>query len=295
MVRRRKIVGLGEAVLLERPQGGSAAGLAATVALAAVRLGHAGIVVSRVGQDAPGDELITMLGAGGADTTCLQRDPDLPTARIIERAIGPTVVRFTDAPAAFDNLQADFDLEDVAQQADAVVYGLVARRNGQTRSEENRFLGACAAALKVFDLTNRLGDAVDRNQVQSGMEHADGVVVDEVALAAAAPGSRDLPLVRQARELMRAQSVSFVVVLSGPGGASAGSRRDATLLVGEDAHKALLPGDPIGGAVALVALLDGILAGAPMADALDAAARAGAYAIEHPGDALPASWREAHE
>ena len=161
MARQRTIIGLGETLLLEHPDRTTVGGLAARVAMRAVSLGHRGVVVSRIGQDPPAAEMRHLLDEAGVDITYVQQDPDLPTARVIVRPIGPRLERHREERAAFDNLQADFDLMDIAQATDAVVYGLLTRRSGQTRSEENRFLAECGAALRVFDLTNRLDDTID--------------------------------------------------------------------------------------------------------------------------------------
>ncbi len=166
MPRKLTIVGLGEALLMERPDGAQPAGLGASVAMRAVGLGHVGVVISRTGQDDAGTELTNLLDAAGVNTSHLQSDPDLPTGRVIVRATGEMIARHLDTRAAYDNLQWDFDLEDVAQQADGVVFSMLTRRSGQTRSEENRFLAACHGAIKVLDMT-ALDGAPDRRASSS--------------------------------------------------------------------------------------------------------------------------------
>ena len=137
MGRRQTIVGLGEA-RAERTDGDEPAGLALVVPINAVLLGHEGIAVSRLGQDRTADLLIERLQALGVDVSHLQRDPDLATARVSTRSVSSH--RGIDTQAAFDNLQWDFDLSDVAQEADAVVFGVLGRQSGQARSTADRFL-----------------------------------------------------------------------------------------------------------------------------------------------------------
>ena len=52
-VRQRRIVGLGEVIFRDVAAGAQPGGLGARVALAAVGMGHEGIVISRLGQDEP--------------------------------------------------------------------------------------------------------------------------------------------------------------------------------------------------------------------------------------------------
>jgi sugar/nucleoside kinase (ribokinase family) len=288
MTRRRNIVGLGEAVLLERPEGLAPSGLAADVAIAAARLGHAGILVTRVGQDAAGAELLELLRAAGADTTHVQSDPDLPTAREIDRGRGIRVRRYLETTAAFDNLQADFDLEDIAQQADAVVYGLLTRRSGQTRSEENRFLAACAAAVKVFDLTNRGPGVIDRGHAEAALEHADIAIVDDAALGALRPGSRGRSLAERGQELARSAAIQTVLTVE------AGAAQCAIGLFGGDsAIRVAIPPGRESHATWVVAMLDGMLRSEAVDTAIQAAARAASLSAQRVGAPIPETWRKA--
>ena len=283
MARQRTIIGLGESLLREHPDRTEPAGLASEVAIGAVRLGHLGVAVSRVGQDPPARELDDLLRDAGVDTSHLQSDPDLPTGREIVRAIGGSASRYLEERAAFDNLQFDFDLEDVAQQADAVVYGLLSRRSGQTRSEENRFLDACRAAVKVFDLTNRAGDAVDRGQARSGLDPADGAIADDVVLRDVVPGAGGASPLATARTLLREFSLSFVVVVY----EEEGDRRLGLVSEDETLEGTTFEGGHATIVFAVLALLDGVLRGKALPEALQTAARAAAHHAQHPDEPLP--------
>jgi sugar/nucleoside kinase (ribokinase family) len=286
MARQRVIVGLGEAVLVEHPDRTEASGLAAEVAMQAVRLGHHGVVISRIGQDEQARELMGLLEQAGVDVSHIQTDPDLPTARIIVRPIGGRVERYLEARAGFDNLQCDFDLEDVAQQADAVIYGLLSRRGGQTRSEENRFLHACGAAMKIFDLTNRAGDEIQRGQASTGLEHADGAIVDSTALHAVLPGTSGLPLKEAANALAREVHLSLIATLEP---CDDGQRR-LTLHAGEMSPSVTISGETRPYAASIVGMLHALLRGRGVAEAADLAARLGAHTVEHGGDPIPEAW-----
>ena len=219
MPRQRTIVGIGETLLCEYPDRVEPGGLAVRIAAAAVRAGHKGVVISRVGQDSAADTLMKHLRELNLNIEPLQSDPDLATGRLIVRSIAGKVTRTLTARAAFDNLQWDFDLADIAQQADAVVFGSLARREGQSRSIIKRFLAECLSAVRVFDATNRAADAVDRIEAQSGLEIAEGLIADAAALKALAPAWDGRDPRDAALEIIRASDVSFVIGIdSGPAG-----------------------------------------------------------------------------
>jgi sugar/nucleoside kinase (ribokinase family) len=277
VTRRRSIVGIGEALLAEYPDREEPSGLAAVVAVQAVLAGHVGIAISRLGQDRPGEALLAALRERGVDVSHLQSDPDLATARLVFRALGGATL--VDAHAAFDQLQWDFDLADVAQAADAVVYGALIRRSGQARSAVDRFLDECRAAVRVFDLTNRTDDELNRSHALSGLDYAEVAVVDELALHALVPGHGDEPLEAMVPELLRSANLQLVLVAqegrplavhAAQGSAVASSDHS------RDAHEA-----------SLIGFLHGTLAGWDLEASLELAQRLAAHAREHPGQAAP--------
>lgn len=212
MARQRVMVGIGEALLCDYPDRVEAGGLAVLCAQSAVKLGHAGIVVSRIGQDQAADELLKQLRPSGINLDALQSDPDLATGRLVVRTIADRTTRSLTARAAFDNLQWDFDLVDVAQKADAVVFGGLARREGQSRSIIKRFLAECVSAVRVYDMTNRAGDVIDRVEARTGLELAEGLIADAMALKSLAPGWNGHKAEDAAREIMHSSSnLAFVV------------------------------------------------------------------------------------
>jgi sugar/nucleoside kinase (ribokinase family) len=277
MARRRTIVGIGEALLAEYPDREEPSGLAPLIALHAALAGHEGIAISRLGQDGPGETLVAALRERGVDVSHLQSDPDLATGRLVIKALGGATL--VDAHAAYDQLQWDFDLADVAQTADAVVYGAMIRRSGQARSAVDRFLDECRAAVRVFDLTNRSGDELDRGHVQTGLNYAQAAVVDEPAIHAILPGSRDKPLVESAPDLLRSAKLQLVLVAQEGRPLAAHAAQGSAVAAADharDAHEA-----------SLVGFLHGLLAGWNLEASLEVAQRLAAHAREHPGQPAP--------
>lgn len=222
MARQRVIVGIGEALLVDRGEVPIASGIAVDTALEGVRLGQRGVAVSRLGQDDVAHELLSQLEQRGVETAYLQSDPDHTTARLLIRTmLGKSTTKLDDE-AAFDYLQWDFDLHDLAQLADLVVYGALARRSGLTRSIIERFLDECPGALRVFDLTNRSSTHLGDLNITSGLRYANAVVLDESALREVWPAGRNKPAADAARDMLRRHAI------------------DAALLVGNESHQPAL-------------------------------------------------------
>lgn len=270
-------MGVGDALLAELPDREEPAGLASLVALHAVRLGHEGIAISRIGQDETGRVLAARLNELGVDVSHLQSDPDLATGRLVVRALGGA--RRLDAQVAYDNLQWDFDLADVAQRADAVVFGAMTRRTGQSRSATDRFLVQCEVALRVFDLTDPYGTPVVRAEAQSGLGMANAAVLDDAALRAVLPAA-DGRSSRDAASALLKQNALNLVVLAQEGAPLTALTAETTCESASahrrDVHEATLVG-----------LLHGLLAGAGLHDAVGLAERVGRHAREHPDEPPP--------
>lgn len=282
--RKRRIVGLGEIIHREAPR--PLAGIAAEVAIAAAQLGQAGVVIARVGQDETAALVQEQLVAAGVDVSHLQTDPDLATPRV--RMRGGREIQDLEGRYAFDNLQYDFDLEDLAQVTDAVVYGLLARRSGQTRGEEQRFLEACGkTALRVFDLTTRR-ETPDRGRARAGLETAEAAVLDNESLDAVAPSASDRPRTERLRGVLREFDLEFVIDVDP-------TSHELTVYTADDSETVVLRGGEAR-LPTIVALIANGLDGAPWTRALASARDAGEHIVAHPGEPVPPELRgRAHD
>ncbi len=220
MDRERVIVGIGEALLVQKGGAASAGGMAVEYAAAAAKLGCRGVCVSRIGQDQAGDDLLRLACERSVDVGHVQSDPDLPTGRMVVRSIAGKSSTSLTPRAAFDNLQWDFDLVDLAQSADAMFFGQRARRGGQTQSVIRQFLLECAVSgttLRVFDLIDRIeGESVDRAEVWSALETCEVLIADEYSLLALVPFAQGNPL-DAAREVVRTTTTQVTIIRSKAG------------------------------------------------------------------------------
>jgi len=278
MSTERAIVGIGELMLATTPEGSQPAGSVAALTLNAARLGRRAVAVSRVGQDHAGDEVLAHLKARGVEIDHVQRDPDLDTARLTVRRLAGREMRTLDPRAAFDNLQWDYDLEDLAQQTDAVVTTWLARRHGQASTTIDRFVTLCRHGLKVLDLVVRDdGQPVDRAAVMRCFERTDALVVDAKALASLAPGAGE-PIEPALSSMCRRHGLAFVLHAQG---------ERWTTATETEVHRGSEPVDPSQHVEGVTALLHALLSGWDWPRSLALAARYARLAREHPEGAVP--------
>ncbi|TVQ57782.1 MAG: carbohydrate kinase family protein [Phycisphaerales bacterium] len=179
----RIMISIGDGVLIDGPDGPSAGGIAFSYARAAAKFGHHAVPISRLGQDDRSQRVRELLKHDLIDLSLLQSDPDLPTARLsIQRLAGRERLAI-EPHAAFDALQWDFDLQDIAPRAEAVFFGLTAQRSAQSGSVIRRFLDSCTTSLRVADFSQRAErraiSHVFRNEADSLLERCEILFVDD--------------------------------------------------------------------------------------------------------------------
>ena len=186
MDARFTLVGLGEALydmIAGEPRlGGAPLNAAVHAQQLAAPHGGRGIVVSRVGQDVLGRRLIDDLERRGMSTAYIETDPDRATGKVyvdLDTDGQPTYDIVHDV--AWDVLQFDPDLENLARHTDGVTFGSLAQRDAQSRNTIYRFLDACHRADRVFDVNLRL-DFYDRRIVERSCELATIIKLNESEL-----------------------------------------------------------------------------------------------------------------
>jgi fructokinase len=127
------------------------------VAFHAAQFGCRGAVVSRVGCDPAGDELLSFIRERGLETSGIQRDPVHRTGEVTVDLSVPDHPRYTiHEPVAWDFLEPAESSLLLACQADAICFGTLAQRNSQSRSTIHALLARCSpACLVVYDVNLR--------------------------------------------------------------------------------------------------------------------------------------------
>ncbi len=151
------VVGLGEVLWDLFPEGKQLGGAPANFAYITNLLGDRGIIASRVGDDAFGDEIQQRLGTLGLEASYLQSDSARPTGTVRVRVDqdGQPKFEITDM-VAWDFLEWTPAWESLAQQADAICFGSLAQRSPASRETIHKFLGAARpGTARIFDVNLR--------------------------------------------------------------------------------------------------------------------------------------------
>ncbi len=183
MSQSRTIVGVGEALFDLFPDSARLGGAPLNMAVHAHQLGNRGLLISRIGQDDLGRRLQDELRHKGMSLDHLQTDPDHPTGTVVvdfDADGEPTFDIIKDV--AWDYLQYDYDCEDVAQMCDAVCFGSLAQRIGQTRNTIYRLLSSARRGIRLFDVNLRQ-TCYDRRVLSRSMELATAVKLNSAELA----------------------------------------------------------------------------------------------------------------
>jgi fructokinase len=153
---KKKVVGLGEVLWDILREQTCLGGAPANFAYITTLMGDQGIVASRVGEDSRGVEALRRMEELGLDIDHVQTDGKHPTGTVNVEVDGKGTARYDIAhPVAWDFLEWTLGWQQLAEEADAVCYGSLAQRSGESRATILRFLGASARAVKVFDVNLR--------------------------------------------------------------------------------------------------------------------------------------------
>jgi len=150
------VIGLGELLWDDFPDGKRAGGAPANVAFQANQLGCQGLVASRIGTETSGDELLDELTGRNLDVSLIQRDPDHPTGRVtVELRQGIPAYQIHE-DVAWDYLELNDELRSAMSQAAAVCFGTLAQRNAVSRTTIQEAVALTSKdCLRVYDVNLR--------------------------------------------------------------------------------------------------------------------------------------------
>ncbi len=268
------------------PSGPQLGGAPANFAYFAGLLGEDGIVASRVGLDARGNEAMDRIAGLGLPTDAIQRDDTRPTG-VVDVIIGPDgqpdfkIAR----GVAWEHMVWTDDWSALAARADAVCFGTVSRHQTASATAVTAFLEALRpGVLRLFDVNLRqdrytpalLHDAFQRVQVAK---------LNDTELRTVCPllDLGDGDTASMARKLLNAYGLDVVCVTRGAEGSLLATASETV------AH----PGVPVdvvdtvgSGDAFTAALASGYLRGASLECISEAANRLGGWVASQTG-AMP--------
>jgi len=277
------VVGLGELLWDCFGDQRRAGGAPANVAYSAGQIGLRGVVVSRVGQDEDGDELLRRLSDRGLNTQYVQRDAGHPTGRVTVDESDPNAPRYEiHENVAWDYLEMSPQLGELASRAAAVAFGTLAQRSENSQRTIHAFLDATGdGCLCVYDVNLR-PPHYDQKTIERSLHVADvvklnGGEVEELSqvLDLGLPNTKSF-----ARTLQDAFGVEMICVTRGSEGCLIIDREGEVEAAAEKVEVA----DAVGAGDAFTAgMIAARLAGRPLHDVARLANRVAAHVASKAG------------
>lgn len=148
------IIGIGEILWDCLPSGKQLGGAPANFAYVSKQLGNNGNILSRIGNDDFGKEILEQLKDKDLSTDHIQIDNENQTG-IVKVAIenGQPTYEIVEN-VAWDFLELNEKWLEIAQESDAVCFGSLAQRNEVSRNTIREFVGL-TKGLRVFDVNLR--------------------------------------------------------------------------------------------------------------------------------------------
>jgi fructokinase len=257
-------------------------------AVHAKNLGADAHIVSRVGMDELGKEIIRAVKGFGLPLDTVQRDPKRPTGRVnvtLDARGNPTfeIVR----NVAWDAIEETPQARALIAQADAVCFGTLAQRSARSRASIQALLArARSARLIVCDINFRQR-FYDRPIVESSLRVANLLKLNETELPVLLKMLRLRSCTSTRANVLRLMDKYELALVCETLG-----ERGAILHTPEaeidSAGYRVKVADTVGSGDAFTAaLVVQLLAGAPYEEALDFANLVGAYVASKPGATPP--------
>ena len=177
------VVGMGEALWDVLPEGKKIGGAPANFAYHVSQFGLPSCVVSAVGDDALGDEILENLTSKGLKQL-IEKVP-YPTGTVQVEIDQAGVPQYEiKENVAWDNIPWTTSLETLAKKTKAVCFGSLAQRNVVSRETINRFLDTMPRdedTLVVFDVNLRQG-FYNKEILCKSMEHCNILKINDEEL-----------------------------------------------------------------------------------------------------------------
>jgi len=233
---RFSAIGLGEILWDILPDGKKLGGAPANFAYHVASLGHSGIPISRIGDDALGRETLAELENHDVSTKYISVDPIHPTGTV-DAAIddhGIATYTFPDN-VAWDFLDFDVTTLSLAATADTLCFGTLAQRSEVSRKAIHSFLAAAPTALKIYDINLRQ-DFFSPELIKASLSLADVLKINDDELRLVTE-MLSLPSDEQAalQSLITQYDLTLAVLTRGGNGSFILSTNDSSDLPGQPA------------------------------------------------------------
>lgn len=286
LVKKEFVVGMGEALWDVLPEGKKIGGAPANFAYHVSQFGLDSCVVSAVGADALGDEILANFKEKRLN--CHIDAVAFPTGTV-QVQIDPSGVPNYDIKedVAWDNIPYNDALEQLAKHTRAVCFGSLAQRSVVSRTTINRFLDAMPQTddtLVVFDVNLRQ-HYYSKEILCNSMRRCNILKINDEELDVVAQlfGCPDVGVQDKCRALLGEYSLKALILTCGVNGSYVFTPDDVSFQPTPKVQVA----DTVGaGDSFTAAFIASILKGKSVADAHDCAVKTSAYVCTQPG-AMP--------
>jgi fructokinase len=149
-----KIVCFGEVLFDVFPTHTKIGGAPLNVGLRLASLGIETEIISRIGQDAKGNELLDFIEANNVSTAYIQTDSHFSTGEVTVKLDEKGSASYTiNYPVAWDKIEATTEAQNLVSNADALVFGSLVCRD--TASYQSLLSLLNVAKYKIFDVNLR--------------------------------------------------------------------------------------------------------------------------------------------
>ncbi|MEN9918709.1 MAG: hypothetical protein RL662_1145 [Bacteroidota bacterium] len=281
---KKKVIGLGEILWDMFPEGKKMGGAPANFAYHSSQLGMMGYVVSAVGYDNLGQEILTQLSSKKLNFEMEQIG--FPTGRVtvtVDKMGVPQYDILEDV--AWDNILLTQAMRDLARCADAVCFGTLAQRSHVSRQTINSFLDLVPqSALRVFDINLRQ-HYYSSELIEKSLQRSNALKInnDEVEVISNMFGLTKMGEKDFCHYMLHKYNLQYVILTKGENGSYVMNDKECSFLESPQVHVA----DTVGaGDSFTAAFVYGILLGENLRQAHQLAVRLSAYVCSQVG-AMP--------
>lgn len=215
-----KILALGELLWDLLPDGKQVGGAPGNFAFHCGQLGAKTQIVSCIGDDPLGHEMLDFLREHDFDTSLIRVDPGGPTGTVTVELEGG-IPRYTIVEdVAWDKIVADDAALQAASEADAICFGSLASRSPVSRKAIQDLIAATkSSAIRVFDVNLR-APFWSREQIAPLLEATDILKLneEEMPIVATMFGCPESALLDQARWFVREFKYDVLILTMGAQG-----------------------------------------------------------------------------
>lgn len=252
----------------------------------AYHLHHQGIeamIISAVGRDQLGEDLLASLRRWGLGTAGVGRQSRFPTGQVSATPARDGQTHYViKRDVAWDEISVPENIREIARHARALVFGSLAQRSPANRTSLDRLLAALPlTAERVYDVNLRAPHD-DLALVRELAGRATLLKLNAAEAARLAAGTTESPGCEEAHARTLAQSLRCQTVCVTAGERGAGLLRNGNWLW--EPGRPVTIADSVGAGDAFLAgLLAGLIEGMPSGEALARAGRLGEWVASEPG------------